>query len=209
MIHRLIKSNKDFVQTLRKKIYIRESGIRAKTVVDSFCEFLDPHSRVLSVGDGDGTVSAELMRRHPLTIQGVDVEITLPYRAQEIALDYYDGHTLPYKDGSFDVVCGIFVLHHCDDINRVLSEIIRVARKKIIIIEDVYRNAVGRKIVCLNDYIENRLFSPNVNIPFNFKNTSEWEDTFLSHGLTLQDIKPFNIAWWIPVRHQVFHLYKD
>lgn len=45
------------------------------------------------------------------------------------------GEDLPFSDGSFDVVCSFAILHHVPDPNRVLSEMMRVARKAVIVVD--------------------------------------------------------------------------
>jgi ubiquinone/menaquinone biosynthesis C-methylase UbiE len=44
-----------------------------------------------------------------------------------------DGRSLPYADGSHDVVCAFGVLHHVEDHERVVREMLRIARKAIFV----------------------------------------------------------------------------
>lgn len=179
---------------------------RAKIIIDQFDDYIEPKTTYLSVGDGDGHVTAYLQDRCDVKGRGVDVDVTMPIRTIKVPLDCYDGKKLPYEDNSFDSVSAIFVLHHCDDVNQVLEEMIRVSRKKVIIIEDIYRNWLEYKIVCFFDYIENRSVSKDMNIPFNFKKVSEWEKLFKEKRLVIKKSKGFTIFKIIPVRHHVFCL---
>ncbi len=43
---------------------------------------------------------------------------------------FYDGHTLPFKDSSFDLVLSTQVLEHVPDSMALLEEMIRVCKKK-------------------------------------------------------------------------------
>lgn len=45
----------------------------------------------------------------------------------------YDGYNLPFKDNSFDVITSIDVIEHVDDYDRFIKEMLRVARKSVIL----------------------------------------------------------------------------
>lgn len=185
------------------------SAARAVKIVDQFAAFLDPGESYLSVGDGDGYVTAEAQQRCRVGARGLDLRIDMPFRAPGVPLDYYDGGRMPYADKSIDVVTAVFVLHHCDQPEAVLAEMQRVARKKIIIIEDVYRNRLERMMVCLLDYLENRMVSSGMNIPLHFRKATEWEELFRQQGLKLVLSRRFALLKLLPVRHQVFCLRTD
>ena len=183
---------------------------RTDKIVDSLESFVKKGETLLSVGDGDGFVTEKMMRRCGVDARGLDVEIGFAYeRSKEVPLDYYDGITIPYKDDNFDIVSAIFVLHHCNDIDRVVSEIVRVARKKIIICEDVYRTSIGKGIVCLMDFIENRLASKDINIPYNFNTVKGWENTLRNHGLKIVKSEKLKVISIDPVKQHVFYLEKS
>ena len=180
---------------------------RAKKMIDQFDEFLEEGESFLSVGDADGAVSLEIQRRCGLTGRGLDVDIGMP-RNEEIPIDYYDGITMPYEDDAFDVVFVLFTLHHCNDLDAVLKEIVRVAKKKIVIMEDVYETAFGRRVVCFMDKLENRLVSSEITLPFNFKKVLEWEETFKDLDLKITKSKGFKMGWAMPVQNHIFCLQK-
>jgi SAM-dependent methyltransferase len=75
----------------------------------------------LDVGCGIGQTDA-LLAPHVGRLRGADPSAESIARAAEgnpaVAYDAYDGATLPYSDGSFDVVFAICVMHHVDLVNR-------------------------------------------------------------------------------------------
>jgi SAM-dependent methyltransferase len=179
---------------------------RADRIVDTYAHFLVPGDSWLSVGDGDGYVSLQTQRRCGVRARGLDVAIDWPNRTGLVPIDHYGGREMPYEENSFDVVSAIFTLHHCDDVRSVLSEMVRVSRKKIVICEDVYRTWLGRRIVCLMDRLENRAVSKEINLPFNFKKVPEWEALFGELGLSITTSRGFKIYPRFPVRHHLFCL---
>ena len=180
---------------------------RAHRIVKNFGDFCCKGETVLSVGDGEGSVSLQMQNKYKVKVQGLDVgNVFSKFRINEIPLEIYDGKEIPYPDNSFDIVTAVFVLHHCYDVEQILAEIIRVSRKKIIICEDVYSTWIGKQIVCGFDYLENRSLSRDVNIPFNFKTLKEWVNLFNKLNLTVVNSIPFRASRVIPVRNQLFCL---
>ena len=94
--------------------------------------------KVLDVGMGSGSISYLLIKKG-FEVTGVDVSNLSIYENLKPVI--YDGHGLPFKDNQFDTAVIIHVLHHCNDGLEVLREAKRVA-KRVIFIEDTYRNAV-------------------------------------------------------------------
>ena len=87
---------------------------------------------VLDLGCGFGTYSGELI------VEGkkcVGCDINLEYlRAADKRLPVVNVDTsLPFKDGAFDSVLILEVLEHVADIENVLAEAFRVARKNVLI----------------------------------------------------------------------------
>ncbi len=58
-----------------------------------------------------------------------------------------DGGALPLPDRSFDTVVLSFVLHHARDPDRVLAEALRVARRRVVVLESTFRGPVERRIL--------------------------------------------------------------
>src|SRR5262245_8768977 len=75
---------------------------------------------MLDIGASDGRVAARVAAGD---VQGVDVELQ---PETQIPVTTYDGRTLPFDDGRFEVVTIVDVLHHCDDPAAVLGEALRV-----------------------------------------------------------------------------------
>jgi len=159
------------------------------------------------VGDGDGYVSRRIQEKTKARIQGLDILHLKEYRVQGIPLVIYDGNEIPFADDSFDISAGVFVLHHCQNYEFTLQEMIRVSKKKIIIFEDVFNNHLERTFLHFFDTIENRTFSTEIPIPYNFQTLHQWKKTFDKLNLKLIYTSQFR-ALPLPVRNQVFYLVK-
>jgi ubiquinone/menaquinone biosynthesis C-methylase UbiE len=97
-----------------------------------------PKPSLLDVGCGSGDVPAWIGSQvgRPVSIVGVDLKM-LHLQAAPDALRgvVADVHTLPFPNGSFDVVTASLFLHHFDgdDVARVLRELYRVARRALVV----------------------------------------------------------------------------
>ena len=137
---------------------------------------------VLDLGCSIGSVSCSLLREG-LNVRSVDVEDVSIY--EDIKVDVYDGTTLKYRDKEFESCLLTHVLHHCSDQIAVLKEAQRVS-KRVIIIEDVYRNGFERFLVYFNDILGNFGDAGG-----NYRSEKEWEVVFEYLGLKVLKKKVF------------------
>ncbi|HJW87282.1 MAG TPA: methyltransferase domain-containing protein [Candidatus Brocadiaceae bacterium] len=137
---------------------------------------------VLDLGCSIGSVSCSLLREG-LNVRSVDVEDVSIY--EDIKVDVYDGTTLKYRDKEFKSCLLTHVLHHCSDQIAVLKEAQRVS-KRVIIIEDVYRNGFERFLVYFNDILGNFGDAGG-----NYRSEKEWEVVFEYLGLKVLKKKVF------------------
>lgn len=94
-------------------------------------------STALEVGCGTGRVARELLRAVPeVEWSGLDPSeglldrLSAPLAAHAVV---GDGNALPFPGASFDVVYAFAVLHHVPNPQRVIDEMLRVARRAIFI----------------------------------------------------------------------------
>ncbi|MEU7417077.1 methyltransferase domain-containing protein [Streptomyces antibioticus] len=97
---------------------------------------LEPHQRILDIGCGPGTITADLAALVPEGhVTGVDHAAGVLDQARATAagrglanvrFETADVHALPYPDGSFDVVHAHQVLQHVGDPVQALREMLRV-----------------------------------------------------------------------------------
>ena len=107
--------------------------------------------KVIDIGLGTGIMAKLLMKKN-FKVVGVDVTNTTLYpRIQPIL---YDGKKIPFKNNSMDTGLLICVLHHCIKQIDVLKEAMRVC-KRIIIMEDTFRNEFERFLVSARDSVGN------------------------------------------------------
>lgn len=128
--------------------------IKAAESYQHIAPFIKKSNKILDVGLGAGTLAAHLTQKG-FNVSGVDVVNLSLYK--DIQPKIYNGKKLPYKKNEFDVALLISVLHHCGtngENKKVLSEAMRVA-KRVIVIEDSYRNELERRIVSATDQVAN------------------------------------------------------
>jgi len=151
---------------------------------NSVYEILRPHidsGRVLSIGSGQGKIERLLKRNLGVDIQGVEVT---KYREQGIRTRLFDGKSLPFRDKSFDTTLFIYMLHHTENIEELISEAKRVTRKSIIILDHTYTNSFSRLMLKAYDYFANVPY--RMPVPFNFLKIREWKTLFEKLNLGIE-----------------------
>ncbi len=170
----------------------RETRARLEAVKD----FLNKGDKVLDVGCGTGRFGRALADELGVSVAGVDIQ---DYSEEGIPVQLYDGLRLPFPDKSFEVVLFAFVLHHLTDQETALREACRVARHRVLVLEDSYRAPWERWFVCWNDYHTNilqgrlkarkGLLSGNpalMPMPYRFRRSAEWLVFFEKFPLELK-----------------------
>ena len=96
---------------------------RAYDMALEIARVLPAKARVLDVGCGSGFIAHHLSAMLGQSVVGIDLE-----EHTEAAIDYrqFDGKHLPLDDSSVDAVLLCYVLHHAQDVNKVMSELRRV-----------------------------------------------------------------------------------
>ncbi len=117
----------------------------------SVVEFLKIQS-ILDVGAGTGRVLLKIKKEMP-DVKAIGIEPSPELRSVGYAngllpaqLREGDATRLAFDDGSFDLVCEFGVLHHMATPSRAVSEMLRVARKAIFIVDN-NNFAVGSRYV--------------------------------------------------------------
>ena len=109
--------------------YVHE---RRLVVLSDWCSKLIPvNSKVLDVGCGDGRLDRLVADKRPdISIQGIDV---FQRKDAVMPMQTFDGESIPYAEGSFDIVMFVDVLHHASKPLTLLREATRVARQAVLI----------------------------------------------------------------------------
>ncbi len=120
----------------------RVERLEVERVVD-LCLENGPFDNMLDVGTGSG-LFAEAFAKRGLQVSGVDVNPEMLVAARHFVPDgdFREGtaEALPFPNGSFDLVFLGVVLHESDDVLKTLQQVLRVARKRVCILEWPYRD---------------------------------------------------------------------
>ena len=147
-------------------------------------EFVPKGDSVLDIGAGGGWIGKQLENSCGARVTLLDVA---DMNRTNLPLQVYDGKRMPFVDSSFDTSLLLFVLHHCQDPLAVLSEAVRVSKKRLVVFEDTFRNPFEKFLCGLNDWISNSPFflaNPlKMNMPFHYRRVTEWEDIFKKFSL--------------------------
>jgi SAM-dependent methyltransferase len=173
-----------------------------------------PGKKVLDYGCGSGYLSARLVKGgyEVFTTDVLDYRYVearhLPFVQMTSPTD------ISYPDDSVDVAVVLAVLHHInpDDLPRVIQRLRKIARYALIK-EDTYvlpekteglaeslktqpllRGFVAmtldvqRQVLALIDFFANAIAQglPEMNMPFEFKTVTEWQQVLLQNGFTLK-----------------------
>jgi protein-L-isoaspartate O-methyltransferase len=104
-------------------------------------KYLQPDDQVLDVGFGLG-YGMEILASTAHEVRGIEVDHAAISHAKQLVCEnqpvikevrYYDGETIPYENHIFNVVTCIDVIEHVPDYKNMLYEMVRVARRAVII----------------------------------------------------------------------------
>ena len=145
-------------------------------------DFVSRNSKILDLGCGSGIVIDGFRKRFDSEVFGVDI---IDNRVIDIPFKKIEGDDLSFfPDNSFDTVMISFVLHHSKDPIGLLKEAKRVARKNIIIYENLPEGFVSRFCCKIHGISFAWLFQKNKETGKFFKKR-EWLDIFKNIGLNL------------------------
>lgn len=177
---------------------------RARRIARRLRRFLGAGESVLDMGCGSMLVADEVRKLSDVRVFGLE---TLLYRRRPLPLALYGGRRAPFRDRSFDCVIINFVLHHCDDGGvGVLEEARRLARKRILLLEDSYDNFLERVTMRMVDRVLNRIENPAIPVPCQFRPSWEWERLFVRLGLRLSASKRLRTTPILETRQILFVL---
>ena len=138
---------------------------------------------ILDVGVGDGSV-AMFLKRNGYEVTGIDVVDHSLYK--NVRPIIYNGKDMTFKDNQFETGIILSVLHHCSDGIRVLQETKRVA-KRVIVVEDTYRNWLEKVLVSVRDSVCNFEFYPH-----HYRTVGEWKRIINKNGWKLITLKEWS-----------------
>lgn len=156
-----------------KRARIARANLRWKEINNIYSLNEYDYERYLDFGCGDCSMAYLLgskMRLKRSNIHAVDIEgwegnideydIYRP-KCQFIS---YDGNTLPYQDGTFDIVTVFQVLHHVRNLQQILDELHRVMMDGgiLIIREHHCHNDKMRHLIQIEHQLHNKVFTKTI-----------------------------------------------
>ena len=156
--------------------YLSKRSVIWKTKIIS--SYFSSSENILDFGCGDLSLAKSLKQKIPtLKITGVDVT-NFSEKTKDIKFVVYDGKILPFKDNSFDTVIAFYVFHHCEDVLGSLNECIRVAKRRILLVESVYRSPIELPFMSFMDFIYNIVKPEIIPLNYNFFSYKKWLTMF-------------------------------
>lgn len=169
---------------------------RYKKLTARLAPLLHDVDNILDVGTGDGHLGRQLMDATGCHITGLDVCLQ-PH--SHIDVHYYDGSTFPFADDTFDSVLMVDMLHHTDNIEQMLSEARRVARRFVIVKDHYWNTRLDVAALHVADYLGNIPYG--VPLPYNYLRLAQWQDMFRRHRLVELECATFKYNRLEPAHH--------
>jgi SAM-dependent methyltransferase len=137
---------------------------------------------VLDIGCGSGTLARRIMALRPdVSIEGIDV---LVRPGTEIPVTEFDGDTIPWADGHFDIALFVDVLHHTEAPARLLAEAKRVSKGGIVIKDHFREGVLAEATLRFMDWVGNA--QHGVVLPYNYLSDGEWRGIWSKLGLKVE-----------------------
>jgi len=153
-----------------------------------------PSWTVLDVGAGDGRLSSYVAARTGAAITLCNLGPRSESR--QTCLPMSSPTVLPCADKAYHVVMMAFVLHHMESAGEqelLLKEALRVARQRLIILEDTAVGPLERLANRAFDYCLNAPYG--VSCPFTYRSTDAWIATLERIGFRECHFRTFRGTW--------------
>jgi SAM-dependent methyltransferase len=167
----------------RAQLYRDSEAHREGEDLDLIVEWSDGAETALDVATGGGHVARRL-REAGTNVITVD---SAPGMQPDVVSR---GEELPFADESFDVVVCRVAAHHFDDVAKAVSEMARVSRDRVIVVDNLFLDEAAEEADRVRD-------------PSHVKNWSEgeWRGFFASAGLQVDEArrleKPIEVEPWL------------
>lgn len=180
--------------TQQAQAYAANPSITDHTRLIRLVQAVHPQARtrVLDVATGPGYV-AMAFAEAGCEVLGIDLtEAPLSIADQQrqargltnLRFQLGDAEHLPFKEEEFDIVVSRFALHHCEDPQRVLTEMARVCRiQGIVVIEDLVVSEYPARAAFQNSFEQLRDPSHTRALPI-----SEFLALFTTGGLEVEQV---------------------
>lgn len=172
-----------FFQRLHRKVHGKAVfDRRIEVLTRTLADFIPQGARVLDIGCGSGTLAKRIMTLRPdVSIEGIDV---LVRPGTEIPVTEFDGDTIPWPDGHFDIALFVDVLHHTEAPARLLAEAKRVSKGGIVIKDHFREGVLADATLRFMDWVGNA--QHGVVLPYNYLSDGEWRGIWSKLGLRVE-----------------------
>jgi ubiquinone/menaquinone biosynthesis C-methylase UbiE len=169
--------------------------LRENEVGRRLAPHLRPGQRVLDFGAGTGLVSRWLAAHSGIRPVLADMVDYANRRREFPFLKMDDPFHVPAEDGRFDVVLLLFALHHnpYEAQGKMLAEASRLARSRVIVMEDTPLSAVDHTFNVFWDRLLN--LRHGVPTPCTFRGVGEWRSMFMEQGLEAVHVETYRPKW--------------
>jgi SAM-dependent methyltransferase len=159
------------VWSARAEAYRESEAHREGPDLDLLVEWAAAGRTALDVATGGGHVARRLREA------GLDVVTTdsAPGMRPDVVARAED---LPFADGSFDVVACRLGAHHFADVEAAVREMARIARGRVLVVDNLYADETVEEAERLRDPSHVRTYAE-----------AEWERLFAQAGLRVEDVR--------------------
>jgi ubiquinone/menaquinone biosynthesis C-methylase UbiE len=144
-------------------------------------KYIDDSDIILDVGSGTDKVANLIRKNFGIKVICIDIDYYHRVGTNKII---FDGINIPFKNSVFTTVLCCFVLHHALYQKKLIEEMKRVTKSKIIIMEDIPNTGIDRLVILLHK-ITSRINYKSKNM--NFRKDHEWRNLFRNIGLIIKD----------------------
>ncbi len=154
---------------------------RTRVLAEMLAAQIPERASVLDIGCGDGAIAGVIAQLRPdISIQGVEFLVRPECKIECRA---FDGASLPFPDGSFDVCLFVDVLHHTPDPAILLREAARVSRSFVLLKDHLDENIFDDVTLRFMDWVGNR--PHGVVLTYNYQSRRQWAEYFSRCGLAV------------------------